>query len=745
MIFLTQAISIHGQFVLSNSGVKFLQSEVSEIRIIISPDSLNLMFEQLSNEHEYPATFIFINSLANDTVENIGFRLRGNTSLFAEKKSFKVSFNSFLPGTKWRNIEKLNLVSQQNDPSLIRSKLCHDAFRAAGIAAARTAYVNLYINDEFRGVYLNVEHIDENFASDYFDAQGNGNLYKCSYPANLDYLGSDPAIYQEPTSWGAIAYELQTNREQADFSDLAHFIDVLNNTSLSQLPCELPKVFNVEKYLKIAALEVLLGHWDAYAFNMNNFYLYQNQQSGVFEFIPYDMDNTLGIDWIGLNWSTRNIYNWAPPNDARPLFKRLMQVPLYRDQYSEHIQTFVNEYFNQPEFIQSAQTLQSLIESFVANDEYYTLDSGFDMESFNNSIYSAWGEHVNFGIQEYINLRIESALEQLENFTPTTVADVYWVQPQFDLDGDEPNVHIKAMLSQNDQSQCKLWLSNNNINWFLAPEFTDSGIFPDEQIDSIYTYRTNSPTVNGKLYYKIICTNPETTYPCSTSFLWTNASSDLLFINEVMPSNSSTLADEVGEYDDWLEIYNGGTTAVNLSEYYISDEMADWNKFRLPAMTLNPGEFVIVWLDGDPEQGILHADFSLNSGENQVWLNKLDEGEPRAVDYFAYPSSPNGELSWERITDGSDIINFTDAPTPGTTNFITSLVDENQKHPLIYPNPANDRINFGETILMVKAYDSTGKKVTTEYMTSTLNVSTWPAGLYTVHLDDYVCRILIQH
>src|SRR5690606_31501606 len=100
-----------------------------------------------------------------------------------EKKSFRISLNAFEQGAKWQELEKLNLIAQQNEPSLLRSKLCHDAYRYYGIPSCRTSYVKLYINDEYRGLYLHQEHIDEEFAKKYFDGQGDGNLYKCTYPA----------------------------------------------------------------------------------------------------------------------------------------------------------------------------------------------------------------------------------------------------------------------------------------------------------------------------------------------------------------------------------------------------------------------------------------------------------------------------------------------------------------------------------------------------------------------------------
>ena len=103
-------------------------------------------------------------------------------------------------------------------------------------------------------------------------------------------------------------------------------IDVLNNTQTNDLPCELEKIFNVNSYLKAMAFDILAGNWDGPLFNKNNFYLYHNEATGLFEYIPYDLDNTFGIDWFSINWAERNIYTWANDDQPRPLYWRILNV-----------------------------------------------------------------------------------------------------------------------------------------------------------------------------------------------------------------------------------------------------------------------------------------------------------------------------------------------------------------------------------------------------------------------------------
>ncbi|RMF04506.1 MAG: hypothetical protein D6772_00485, partial [Bacteroidetes bacterium] len=297
-------------------GVVFQDDEVPRVDILIAEADLNTLL-QAGNEwrnDEFPATFIFTDSAQADTLANVGFRLRGNTSRYSGKKSFKVSFNTFEPGRDWHGLEKLNLNGEHNDPSLSRAKTSWTLLRNLGVPAARANHVLLYINDEFRGVYANVEHIDEEFVERRFGNK-DGNLYKCLYPANLAYLGDDPEAYKLAPN-GRRVYDLRTNTEADDYSDLTNFIRVLHQTPLAELPCELEAVFNVDSYLRTMAFDVISGNWDGY-WNQNNYYLYHNTATDLFEFIPYDLDNTFGIEWGNHDWAERDVYNWMSDRSGR--------------------------------------------------------------------------------------------------------------------------------------------------------------------------------------------------------------------------------------------------------------------------------------------------------------------------------------------------------------------------------------------------------------------------------------------
>ena len=158
---------------------------------------------------------------------------------------------------------------------------------------------------------------------------------------------------------GRRAYDLKTNRERDDYIGLVQFIQTLNTSDDDELVCRLEKVFNIDEYLKILAFDVLIGNWDGYAYNKNNYYLYENPYTRRVEYIPYDLDNTWGVDWFGEDWAQQSIYWWN--DESRPLYDRLMDDPVYREQFSFYINQWIEEYFNVEYVTERAEYWQELI------------------------------------------------------------------------------------------------------------------------------------------------------------------------------------------------------------------------------------------------------------------------------------------------------------------------------------------------------------------------------------------------
>ncbi len=396
----------HSQLVHPANNTAFLQDEVASVYIEMNPVDLNYLYSQdsLFSDNEYTARFIYSCSSFTDTLENVGFRLRGNTSRSAEKKSFKVSFNTYVSGRKWKNLEKMNLNGEHNDVSILRTQLSNMVLRKAGVVSSRTSYVKLYINTTYYGLYINVEHIDDEFLQHRFINDDQGNLYKCNYGANLTNLGTNSSAYES-------LYELKTNESTNDYSGLVNFIQVLNTSSAANFPCDIQEVFDVDFYLRTLACEILIGQWDGYSVNKNNYYLYQRPSDGKFVFIEYDLDNTWGIDWLGIEWTSKNIYDFAEGN--RPLYDRIMAVPYFKDRFSFYMNEYVTSFYTNDTLIPEISAIQSMITPAAYADDYKGYDYGFTDQDFSAAITTAWGDHITKSLANFLFLRRQSILNQL--------------------------------------------------------------------------------------------------------------------------------------------------------------------------------------------------------------------------------------------------------------------------------------------------------------------------------------------
>lgn len=102
----------------------------------------------------------------------------------------------------------------------------------------------------------------------------------------------------------------------------------------------------------------------------------------------------------------------------------------------------------------------------------------------------------------------------------------------------------------------------------------------------------------------------------SLNALFQNQSLTDLSVTEVLPAAA-------GGYP-WVELYNGGNTQLRLENFYLSDTEANPMRWQLPAGTLEPGGYVIVYLSGlDTSEGEFHADFKLGQSDTAIVLSDL--------------------------------------------------------------------------------------------------------------------------
>jgi hypothetical protein len=145
-----------------------------------------------------------------------------------------------------------------------------------------------------------------------------------------------------------------------------------------------------------------------------------------------------------------------------------------------------------------------------------------------------------------------------------------------------------------------------------------------------------------------------------------------LFINEIMADNTGSLAKNNGEFSDWIEIYNGGKTAVDIGGMYITDDYNNPNMWQIPSnkpdsTTIRPRQFLLLWADKAMNQGVLHVDLKLSAAGEQLALIKIDNEQIVFIDSVSFgPQKP--DVSWGRDYDMASTWRFFNVATPGSTN-----------------------------------------------------------------------------
>jgi hypothetical protein len=386
------------------------------IDISLPADSLNWLYNNVNYDGNLHATFIFFDGTQRDTMQNVGFRLRGNTSRSAAKKSFKIKFNAYTSGVKYQGVKELNLNGQHNDPTLVREKLFYDVWNEFGLPKRRTSFSKVYINNVYFGLYTSLEEMDDEWLKKAYGKDNDtGNLYKCTYPADLKYISDAQTSYKNVVSSTATkgrAYDLKNNELADDYSDLVLLIKKGNQSTTATLPAQLSQILDINQFLKAYAVEVMLGHWDDYAYNKNNFFLYHNPKSNLFEFISYDPDNSLGVDWVNKDWGVRPIYTWHSPTNGI-LVENILKVPYYKNIYSIHIKALIDNVLLIPKMNAKIDSLRNFIRQAATDDTYRTKDYGFTMTQFNDNFDYTPIKQAKYGLKGFIQSMRTTANNQV--------------------------------------------------------------------------------------------------------------------------------------------------------------------------------------------------------------------------------------------------------------------------------------------------------------------------------------------
>jgi len=200
-----------------------------------------------------------------------------------------------------------------------------------------------------------------------------------------------------------------------------------------------------------------------------------------------------------------------------------------------------------------------------------------------------------------------------------------------------------------------------------------------------------------------------------------------LVINELLAQNISCCTDANGDYDGYIELFNYGDEAVDISGLFITDQIGSYEDYhQIPtgndSTIIQPGGFLLLWADEESEQGVLHVEFELGTRVGGV-IGLFMPDSTTVVDNITYGSQSDDDVAYGRYPDSSATWQFMN-PTPGATNTGELSLNDNIVIPSQYtlhqnyPNPFNPvttlRYDLPENgHINITIYDMLGRQVRT--------------------------------
>jgi len=715
-------------------------TEVDTIYLTFSdPDYWNTLQENYITDDYLIASF----RCKDYVFDSVGVQFKGNTSYKrpieegSEKLSFNIDLNYYIEGQDIEGYNTLNLNNAYGDATFMKEVL-YAHLAQAFIPAPRANFVRLFINEQDWGIYPNLQQVNGDLIKEWFmndngarwRANGTSTSSKSAVvlpleaagnqwgdgTAALNYHGDDTSIYKE-------YYTLKDSELEHPWDYLVSLCDVLNNTPLEQLKDSLEKVMDIDAVLWHLATETLFADDDSYVYKGKMDYgLYYDEYTERFYLLEIDGNSSLSIK--NATWDL--FYN--EDNINYPLMNRLFQVPELRQRYLAHARTMIEEAFDTEKTDLLIDSISAIIADQVKSDPKKTSTN----TAFNNQIRML----KNFFV------RRKAVIESHSEYAVASpeINEVYyatngekWLSPQAD-----EVVKIYAQLDNpQDVQALKLYYSSGYLGAFTqVPMFLDDGMFTAElsgfdagEYVRFYIEAIANDSVGTRKYAPQGAEH--------NTYLFRVAVADVLasglVINELMASNDDVIADSNGEYDDWIELYNGTDAPISLEGYHLSDKADNLYKWSFPSTSV---------IEADD----LHANFKLSADGEELFLSNAS-GELIDEVYF---TSQRSNTSYGRSPNGIGDFNFLE-PTPEANNDeMASGLNESINSTAtctIYPNPAEHILHLKgieTSAAQVYIYALSGELIKMVDAEEEINVSSLKPGVYILKCEQYVGRFIKQ-
>ncbi|OAV42950.1 hypothetical protein A3850_017155 [Lewinella sp. 4G2] len=720
---------------------------------------------------KFPAELV----IDGEVVGTVGVRHKGFSSVFfgRENKPLKVDINEYDPDQRYDGLRKFNLNNATEDESFQRDLVCYELMRRAGVPAPRVSFARVYLNDDYWGLFQIVEQVDKEFLQDNY-AFADGNLFKNKDWNNFEYFGMDPNEYNR-------TYQLKTNREADDWSGLINLMNVIDNSSDEEFGSAIDEVFDVDRYLRVLAVDVATNNWDSNLEHGRNWYLYEDTRAGKFSWIPWDYNFALP------GGNSQDDYCIAFARYA-PYLDGTTTVQFFNQSFTTSPETtYVWEFGDgntsdaeEPTHVYDSLgvyevclSITAVLEEEVCAQTYcQTVDNRVDqsacpnvlngnipadnpgiiarMLSYNPQCCDTWDENC------------ESLLYFLVSTYGGSGGGGYYDDGfNFAVDQRETDrTLIRRLLNVPEYYEayldylCSITSSNLFLAYFenVIPAngaLIDSAFQDDATLTRSYPdFLVETGTGEGSLLELITLRNEELRADLDSQTtcqpLLALAPGDLA-INEFMAVNDSLsgITDQDGETDDWIELFNNTSSDLDLSEVYLTDDGDDPLKWQFPAGTIvTAGGYLIVWADKDDDQEGLHANFRLNRDGETIAINNADG---TTIDVFTYERQENN-VSMSRVPNGTgDFV--AQQTTFGVNNETPSSISNlaNSLRASVFPNPSSNWLTVDfpqptDSEIALEVRSITGQLVLPSLHrtrgSACIDVSALRPGMYLLTLQD---------
>ena len=695
-------------------------------------DSLDIYYAN-NNGERLIADSILIDGLRD---EDVGIKYKGNSSYNVNnaKNPMNIRLDYINNGQSIDGYNVLKLSNGFRDPSFVREVLTYEMARNY-MPAPKATYANVFVDGVLIGLFTCVQSIDDDFTNEHF-YERKGPFFKAENTGVTvpGCLGQQLGIleYYSDTNCYQRAYEMQSSN---DWGQLGNFLDTLNNYFN-----EIESVLDIDRALWMMAFENLTVCLDGPINSIpHNFYLFKDN-NGRFSPLLWDMNMAFGTFTNGLPQPVTNIdlqeldifHNSTDLSNK--LTNKLFSSDRYRRMYIAHMRTILNEQFANNNYSARANQLQQIVDSDVSVDP----NTFYTYTEFTSNITTSVGVNPIIGISELMSPRIQY-LQSLPEFTASTP-----IITPLNTTSVIPHttVNITAQISNSNYAYL-------GYRFKFADKFEKLQMFDDGQHgdgiagDGVFGANIDVDARDIQYYFYAENNDAGVFSPerAEKEFHQLAVVSGLV-INEVMAGNFSSVPDQDGEYDDWVELYNGNNFSLNLNGYYLSDNENDLTRWSFPNVTISANDYLIIWCDtaGVSQTG-LHTTYRLSADQEEVYLTSPTGIVLDAVHYVNMPT----DMGYARVPNGSGVMQYQNhtyeadnQPASGNSNIIFETAFR------VYPNPSNTRIYLLGTTQTINVFNVMGKIVYSEDEVESIDISNWESGIYFVHSGDSVVKIIKQ-